>query len=99
MSKLRCLQKGDGSSIAWMFFMRTAYTHATAFPVPMPPAGTDPHYETHRLVWNDERRTNEEHRFAYEVSWIPELGVWRWFLPARGVTPAGGEVCTAKKCV
>lgn len=50
-------------------------------------------------MWNDERRTNEEHRFVYEVSRIPELGVWRWFLPARGVMPAGGEVCTAKKCV
>ena len=49
-------------------------------------------------MWNDERRTNEEHIFVYEVSWIPELGVWRWFLPARGVT-VGGEVCTAKKCV
>ena len=83
-----------------MFFMRTAHTHATGFPVPMPPAGTDPHYETEqRLVWNDERCTNEEHRFVYEVSRIPELGVWRWFLPARGVMPAGGEVCTAKKCV
>jgi len=64
------------------------------------PAETDRHYEKeYRLVWNDKRRTNEEHIFVYEVSWTPELGVWRWFLPARGVMPAGGEVCTAKKCV
>jgi len=75
------------------FFMRTAHTHATALPVPTVPAGVDPHYETkHRLVWNDERHTTEEHIFVYEVSWIPELGVWRWFLRTRGVMPAGGEV-------
>jgi len=62
--------------------MRAAYTHARAFPVPMPPAGTDPHCETaHRLVWNDERRTNEDHMFVYEVGWIPELGVSRCFCP------------------
>jgi hypothetical protein len=36
----------------------------------------DSRYETeHRLVWNDEKRTNEEHTFVYEVSWIPEVGV------------------------
>jgi len=76
--------------------MRIAYTHTAAFSVPMPPVGTDRHYETeHRLVWNDERRANEEHIFVYEVSWIPE----QWFSPARGVMPAGGEACTAKKRV
>jgi hypothetical protein len=82
-----------------MLFMRSAYTHATALPVPTLPVGIDLHYETeHRLVWNDERSTNEEHIFVYEVSWIPELGVWRWFLRTCGVIPAGGEVCTAKNC-
>ena len=59
----------------------------------------DPRYETeHRLVRNDEKRTNEEHTFVYEVSWIPEVGVWRSFLRARDVIPAGGEACTAKNC-
>jgi hypothetical protein len=82
------------------FFMHTAYTHATALPFPTLPVGIDPHYETeHWLVWNDRRRTNGEHTFVYEVSWIPELGVWRWFLRAHGVIPAGGEVYTAKNCV
>jgi hypothetical protein len=70
----------DGRWIARDLFMRTAYTHATTLPVPTLPVGIDPHYETeHRLVWNDERSTNEEHIFVYEISWIPELGVCRWF--------------------
>jgi hypothetical protein len=61
--------------------MRTALPHATALPLPTLPTGIDIHYETeNRVVWNDKRRTNEEHAFVYEVSWISELGVWRWFL-------------------
>ena len=81
------------------FFMRTACTHATGLPVTTLPVGIDSHYETeHRLVWNDERRTNDEHIFVYEVSWIQELSVRRWFLRARSVIPAGGEVCTARNC-
>jgi len=48
--------------------------------MPALPAGIDLHYEMeHRLVWNNERGTNEEHIFVYEVSWIPELGMPRWF--------------------
>ena len=81
-------------------FMRTAYTHATGSSLSHASCGIDPHYEAeHRLVWNDERRTNEEHTFVYEVSWIPELGVRRWFLRARDVIPPGGEACTARNCV
>ena len=59
-------------------FMGTAYTHTPALPVPTLPVGIDPHW----LVWNDERCTNEEHTFVYEISWIPKLGVWRFFLHA-----------------
>jgi len=73
------------------FFMRTACTHATAFPVPTVAVGIDTHYQTeHRLVWNDQKAHDEEHTFVYEVSWIPELRVWRWFLRAHGVMPTGG---------
>ena len=62
-------------------FMRTRHTHATALPVPTGPSGIDAHYETERrIVWNNEKRTNEEHIFVYEVSWIPQLGAWRRFL-------------------
>src|SRR5215472_2184486 len=100
MRNLRRLRNRDGSCIASVFLMRTAHIHATALPMPALPAGIDLHYEMeHRLVWNNERGTNEEHIFVYEVSWIPELGVPRWFF-ARRLMPAGGEVCTAKKnCV
>ena len=70
--------------------MRTAYTHATAVPVPTLPVGIDPHYETeHRLVWNDERRTYEEHTSVYEVSWIPKLGVWRFFFARTWLDTSG----------
>jgi hypothetical protein len=61
--------------------MRTTNTYATALPVPVVPLGINPHYETeNRMVWNEEKYTSEEHEFVYEVSWIPDLGVWRWFL-------------------
>jgi hypothetical protein len=47
-------------------------------------SGVDPQYETeNRVVWNDLKRRNEEQILVYEVSWIPELGVWRRFLRTR----------------
>lgn len=43
--------------------------------------GTDQHFETEkRQVWDENTRTYQECEFVYEVSWIPELGVWRRFL-------------------
>jgi hypothetical protein len=74
----------DGNWIAQLPFMRTAIAHAIAIPVAAMPSATDTHYETeNRMVWNDEKRLNEEHSFVYEVSWVPELGEWRWFLRAH----------------
>jgi hypothetical protein len=62
-----------------------ALTHATALSLPAFPQTTDLHYETeNRTVWNDETQTNEVHAFIYEVSWIPELCVWRRFLRTHG---------------
>ena len=64
--------------------MGTAPAHAIAIPAAAMPWATDTHYETeNRMVWNDEKRLNEEHSFVYEVSWVPELGEWRWFLRAH----------------
>jgi hypothetical protein len=61
--------------------MSTANTHAMALPVPMAFPGINQRYETEtRTVWNDEKHTSEQHEFVYEVSWIPDLGVWRQFL-------------------
>jgi hypothetical protein len=61
--------------------MRPLDTHATALPLSAIPLGTDTRYETERrTVWNEEKHTNEVHELVYEVSWIPELGVWRRFL-------------------
>jgi len=69
-----------GAWIALPIFMSTAPTHAMALPTQVP-LGVDMHYETeHRTVWNEEERKQEEHEFVYEVSWVPELGVWRRFL-------------------
>ena len=70
-----------GHRIAIELSMASAGIHAMALPVPTPPAGIDLHYETeNRVVWNDKERTNEEHEFVYEVSWVAELGAWRRFL-------------------
>jgi len=65
LRNLRCLREGMEAGLHECFYMRAAYTHATALPVPTLPAGLDSHYKMeHRLVWNDERRTNEEHIFV-----------------------------------
>jgi hypothetical protein len=61
--------------------MSTTNTHATALLLPVIPLGINLHYETeNRTVWNQEKYTSEEHEFVYEISWIPDLGVWRRFL-------------------
>ena len=45
------------------------------------------HWETQiREAWNDQERAIERHELIYEVSWIPELGVWRRFLRSRRKT-------------
>lgn len=61
--------------------MRMTHEHSIALPLPPAPLGVDPHCETdNRVIWNDQERTEEAHEFIYEISWIPELGVWRRFL-------------------
>jgi hypothetical protein len=66
-----------------MNLMGTLNAHATALQIPLV-LGTDRRYETdRRLVWNEETRANEVQEFVYEVSWIPERGVWRKFLVTR----------------
>jgi hypothetical protein len=48
------------------------------------PAGVHVHWETEiRQMWNEKERTTEEQELIYEVSWIPELGLWRRFLRSR----------------
>jgi hypothetical protein len=60
--------------------MQSAATHALAL-VAAGPLGVDTHYEIeNRAIWNEEERRQEQHEFVYEVSWVPELGVWRRFL-------------------
>ena len=52
--------------------------------MPSAPLGTDARYEMERrLVWNQETRSNDVLEFVYEVSWIPERGIWRQFLLTR----------------
>jgi len=61
--------------------MRGPDPHGTPLPAPSGSMGTDQHFETERRpVWNERSRTYETHEFVYEVSWVPELGVWRRFL-------------------
>ena len=56
-------------------------------PVAVHPGAVDVHWETQiREAWNDEERAIERHELIYEVSWIPELGVWRRFLRSRRKT-------------
>jgi len=62
----------------------TTASHAPAIGVAVLPAGIDVHWETqHRLVWNEQRNAAEEQELIYEVTWIPELDVWRRFLRSR----------------
>ena len=53
-------------------------------PVATFPAGVDVHWETQRrMVWNAHEHTSEERELVYEISWIPELGLWRGFLRSQ----------------
>jgi hypothetical protein len=64
--------------------MYTTTNHAAAAPTAMFPPGLDMHWETEtRVVWNQQERADEEQELIYEVSWIPEIGVWRRFLRSR----------------
>ena len=61
--------------------MRNSVPHSTALPLDAIPVGTDQHFETEqRTMWDDETQSYQVHEFVYEVSWVPELGVWRRFL-------------------
>jgi hypothetical protein len=60
--------------------MQTAATHAKALSA-QASLGVDARHETEiRMVWNDKERKQEQRELVYEVSWVPELGVWRRFL-------------------
>ena len=61
--------------------MRESIPRSTALPIQAAPAGTNQRLETEqRTVWDEGTHTYETHEFVYEVSWVPELGVWRRFL-------------------
>jgi hypothetical protein len=63
--------------------MSIVFSYAIS-PVPAFPTGVDSHWETeNRLVWNELEHASEERELVYEVSWIPELGVWRRFLRSQ----------------
>ena len=48
------------------------------------PKGLDTHWITeNRVEWNEEHHKTEECELVYEVSWIPELSLWRRFLRSR----------------
>jgi len=51
------------------------------------PGAVNVHWETQiRESWNAQERAVELQELIYEVSWIPELGVWRRFLRSRRKT-------------
>ena len=53
-------------------------------PLPVFPAGSDTRWETeYRMVWNEREHTSEERELVYEISWIAELGAWRYFLRSQ----------------
>ena len=59
-------------------------SNSAVLPVPTFPAGVDVHWETQRrMVWNVREHTNEERELVYEISWIPELRLWRSFLRSQ----------------
>lgn len=64
--------------------MSIAVTHSMALTTPALPQGSDLHYESeNRVVWNERERRNKELELVYEISWIPELNMWRRFLRAQ----------------
>ncbi len=59
-------------------------SNSVVLPVPTFPAGVDVRWETQRrMVWNVREHTSEECELVYEISWIPELGLWRSFLRSQ----------------
>ena len=65
--------------------MSASITHAEALlGATFPSTGVDTHWVTNnRTVWNEQKRVSEERELVYEISWIPELGVWRSFLRSQ----------------
>ncbi len=65
-----------------MMYRTPSYVEAA--PAANFPEGVEVHWETEsRQMWNEKERTTEEQELIYEVSWIPELGLWRRFLRSR----------------
>ena len=61
--------------------MSVAATHAQALPSTNSFAELESHWETEiRMVWNARESSAAEYELIYQVSWIPELGLWRRFL-------------------
>ena len=59
-------------------------SNSAVLPVPGFPAGVDAHWETQRrMVWNVREHRSEECELVYEISWVPELGLWRSFLRSQ----------------
>ncbi len=59
-------------------------SNSAVLPIPTFPAGVDVHWETQRrMMWNAREHTSEERELVYEISWIPELGLWRSFLRSQ----------------
>ena len=49
-----------------------------------PKGAADTHWITeNRVLWNQEHHKAEECELVYEVSWVPELSMWRRFLRSR----------------
>lgn len=64
--------------------MSAVATYAAVLPVPGFPRGTRTRWETqYRMVWNHQEHTSEERELVYEISWVEELGLWRWFLRSQ----------------
>ena len=64
--------------------MSAVATYSAVPPAPGFPAGTHTRWETqYRMVWNHQEHTSEELELVYEISWMEELGLWRWFLRSK----------------
>jgi len=59
-------------------------SNSVVLPAPTFLAGVDVHWETQRrMEWNVREHTSEERELVYEISWIPDLGLWRSFLRSQ----------------
>jgi hypothetical protein len=64
--------------------MSAATSSSAVLPISSFPTGVDVRWDTQRrVVWNEQRRTREEHELVYEISWIKEIGLWRSFLRSQ----------------